>query len=84
MKTLTATQFKAQCLAMLHHVEHGGAVTITKRGRPVARLGATKKGAYASPEGTWAILCPDLPDMEPADYDLGWECGDPPTGPVKR
>jgi prevent-host-death family protein len=39
MKTLAATEFKARCLAVLDRVARTGEeVTITKRGKPVARL----------------------------------------------
>jgi prevent-host-death family protein len=39
MKTLTATEFKATCLAVLDEVARTGEpVTILKRGRPVAQL----------------------------------------------
>ncbi|MCC6221913.1 MAG: type II toxin-antitoxin system Phd/YefM family antitoxin [Thermoleophilia bacterium] len=37
MKTIPATKFKEQCLAILDRVDPEGLV-ITKRGRPVARL----------------------------------------------
>lgn len=37
MKTLAASTFKAQCLALLDHLEPDGLV-ITKHGKPVARL----------------------------------------------
>jgi prevent-host-death family protein len=38
-KTLTATRFKAQCLALLDEVaETGESLLITKHGRPVARI----------------------------------------------
>lgn len=38
-KEITATQFKARCLRLLDQVaETGEALTITKHGRPVARL----------------------------------------------
>jgi prevent-host-death family protein len=37
--TITATEFKAKCLAILDEVQAGGTtVTITKRGKIVARL----------------------------------------------
>lgn len=37
--TLPAAEFKARCLALIDHVhEGGGPITITKRGRVVARL----------------------------------------------
>jgi len=39
MKTLSASQFKARCLALLDDVAlTGEEVVVTKRGRPVARL----------------------------------------------
>jgi prevent-host-death family protein len=37
MKTIAAAKFKAQCLALLEHLEPEGLV-ITKHGKPVARL----------------------------------------------
>lgn len=38
-KIVPVTQFKAQCLALVDRVAQGkGAVVISKRGRPVARL----------------------------------------------
>ena len=39
MKSMNASQFKAQCLAVLDEVAATGeAITILKRGRPVARV----------------------------------------------
>jgi prevent-host-death family protein len=37
MKTIAATEFKAKCLALLDSVDAEG-ITITKHGRPVAKL----------------------------------------------
>ena len=37
MKTIGATQFKQQCLALLDHLEPEGLI-VTKRGKPVARV----------------------------------------------
>lgn len=38
-QTMTATQFKARCLAVLDDVAGGaGPVVVTKHGRPVARV----------------------------------------------
>lgn len=38
-ETIKASEFKARCLALLDEVtETGGALTVTKRGRPVARV----------------------------------------------
>jgi prevent-host-death family protein len=45
-----ATKFKAKCLAYLDEIEqHGGPITITRRGRPVAVLGPAKRAAWKSP-----------------------------------
>ena len=38
MRELSASEFKATCLAVLDDVAAGDEVVITKRGRPVARL----------------------------------------------
>lgn len=39
MNEISATQFKARCLALLDEVAEGGAeLVVTKRGRPVARV----------------------------------------------
>lgn len=37
MKTIGATKFKEQCLALLDHLEPDGLI-VTKRGKPVARV----------------------------------------------
>jgi prevent-host-death family protein len=48
-KVVSATEFKAKCLALLHEIEQrGGPITITRRGRPVAVLGPAKKTAWKS------------------------------------
>src|SRR5712671_2158201 len=41
---VSATEFKARCLALLDQTEqHGETITITRRGRPVAVLGPAKR-----------------------------------------
>ena len=43
-RVVSATEFKAKCLAILDEVnEHGATVTVTKRGRPVAVVGPARK-----------------------------------------
>jgi prevent-host-death family protein len=38
-RTVSATEFKAKCLALLDEVEEsGGTITVTKRGKPVAEV----------------------------------------------
>ena len=57
MKTrvIGATEFKAKCLALLDEIdEHGGTITVTKRGRPVATVSAAKKPKWKSPAGILA------------------------------
>ncbi len=57
MKTrvVSATEFKAKCLALLDEVEqNAGTITVTKRGRPVAVVGPAKKVAWKSPKGVLA------------------------------
>jgi prevent-host-death family protein len=52
-RVVTATEFKARCLALLDEVaDQGKTITITKRGRPVAVLGPAKM-ARKSPRGAW-------------------------------
>jgi prevent-host-death family protein len=53
--TVSATEFKAKCLAYLDEIEqHGGPITITRRGRPVAVLGRAKSAPWKSPANSWA------------------------------
>jgi prevent-host-death family protein len=45
-RVMRASDFKAQCLALLDHVaETREVVIVTKRGKPVARLGPLDEGA---------------------------------------
>lgn len=53
-RVVSATEFKAKCLAFLDDIEQRGEpITITRRGAPVAVLGPTKKKAWKSPMGGW-------------------------------
>lgn len=61
MKSIAITEFKAQCLALLEDVSRTGEpLTITKRGKPLARVvpSAGEKARYlqASLAGTVTIL----------------------------
>ena len=54
-RVLSASEFKAKCLACLGEIEQSGAsITITKRGRPVAVLGPAKQPVRKSPFNSWA------------------------------
>lgn len=70
MDRITATSFKARCLALLDEVaESGGELTITKRGRPVARLVPVDEGA--SLEGSVRVLVAEDELISP--LGLEWE-----------
>jgi prevent-host-death family protein len=54
-RLVSATEFKAKCLALLDEVqEHGGTITVTKRGRPVATVAPVKPKPFRSTKGILA------------------------------
>jgi prevent-host-death family protein len=53
-RIVTATEFKAKCLACLDQIEeYGEPITITRRGKPVAVLQPVKKPKWKSPLNSW-------------------------------
>ena len=70
-RTVSATEFKAKCLALLDEVEQGGlALTVTKRGRPVAVVGpAPKRKRFKSPANSWADKVEIVGDI----INMDWE-----------
>ena len=51
---VSATDFKAQCLALLDGVrESGETITVTKRGQPVAMVTPVKRERWKSMKGAW-------------------------------
>jgi prevent-host-death family protein len=73
MHQITATQFKARCLALLDQVAADGeTLQITKHGRPVAELRPVQPVRAASPLGVGAggTITGDLiaPVLEPSDW----------------
>jgi prevent-host-death family protein len=74
-QVVTATEFKAKCLALLDEIDRkGGTITVTKRGRPVATVGPAPKRVRKSSEGILAgkVHIPD--EVLMADYSDLWEC----------
>jgi prevent-host-death family protein len=70
MTEITASQFKARCLALLDEVaESGSELIVTKRGEPVARVGPVDPGA--SLVGTAEQLVDDEQLIAPIDET--WE-----------
>ena len=80
MRIITATEFRAKCLALMDEVaETGVEIVITKRGKPVARLSAYRerpKTLYGKYRGQFKI-CGDIDDsLEEdweAEFDKKWE-----------
>ncbi|HET9243248.1 MAG TPA: type II toxin-antitoxin system Phd/YefM family antitoxin [Gaiella sp.] len=70
-RTISATQFKARCLALLDEIgDTGETLVVTKRGKPVARV--TPAEPPKSLEGSVTFLVSDeeliaplYPDYEP-------------------
>ncbi len=53
-RVMSASEFKAKCLACLTEIEESGkSITITRRGRPVAVLGPVKRKPFKSPADSW-------------------------------
>ncbi len=73
-RTVGATEFKAKCLAFLDEIEeHGGPITITRRGRPVAVLNRAKQKAWKSPANSWATRGRIVGDIVNADFSHLWD-----------
>jgi prevent-host-death family protein len=73
-RIVSATEFKAKCLAFLDEIEErGGAITITRRGRPVAVLGPAKKKAWKSPKNLFAGRARIVGDIVNVDMSDLWD-----------
>jgi prevent-host-death family protein len=71
-RVVSATEFKAKCLALLDEVdEQGTAITVTKRGRPVAVVSRAPKKAWKSLKGSWAGRMKIVGDIVNTNWD--WE-----------
>lgn len=72
-RVMTATEFKAKCLSALDEVEkNGNTVTVTKRGRPVAKVTRAPKRRWKSLEGSWAGKVEIVGDIVQGDPEI-WE-----------
>jgi prevent-host-death family protein len=71
---VSATEFKAKCLALLDQIaEEGGTVTVTKRGRPMATVGPVKRKPFKSSEGILAGKVKIIGDIVNADFSEQYE-----------
>jgi prevent-host-death family protein len=77
-RVVSATEFKAKCLSILDEIEqHGGPITITRRGKPVAVLGPAKKKAWKSPANKFAGRVQIVGDIVNIDTSDLWEVNRP-------
>lgn len=54
-QTVNVTEFKAKCLSLLEDINgRGGSITITKRGRPLAKVVPAPREPWKSLKGAWA------------------------------
>jgi len=73
-QVVSATEFKAKCLALMDRIaEEGGTVTVTKRGRPIATLGPVKRKRFRSSEGILAGKVKIIGDIVNADTADLWD-----------
>ena len=74
MKEVAISEFKAKCLALLDEIEeHGGTITVTKRGRPVATVSAARKPVWKSSAGVLAGKGKILGDIVNFDTSELWD-----------
>jgi antitoxin (DNA-binding transcriptional repressor) of toxin-antitoxin stability system len=77
-RVLSASEFKAKCLACLGEIEQfGEPITITKRGRAVAVLGPVRRSVRKSPCNSWARKGQILGDIVNGDAAAPWEVAGP-------
>jgi prevent-host-death family protein len=73
-RVVSATEFRAKCLALLDEIEQrGGSITITRRGLPVAVLAPAKKKAWKSPANSLAGKARIVGDIVNFDTSDLWE-----------
>ena len=73
-RVVSATEFKAKCLAFLSEIQQRGEpITITRRGLPVAVLGPSKPRVWKSPKDSWARKARIVGDIVNEDTSGLWE-----------
>jgi prevent-host-death family protein len=73
-RVVSATEFKAKCLALLDEIDHqGGTITVTKRGRPMATVGPVKRRPFKSSEGALSGKVQISDELLMADQSDLWE-----------
>ena len=72
-RVVSATEFKAKCLAILDEVQQGGSVTVTKRGKPVAVVTRAPAAKPKSLKNSWADRMEIVGDIVNIDTSDLWE-----------
>jgi prevent-host-death family protein len=73
--TLAVSEFKAKCLRLLDEIEEKGeTLIITKRGRPVAKVGPVSP-PKRSLRGSWKGVVKMKGDIVHFDTSRDWESG---------
>ena len=73
-RVVSATEFKAKCLSLLNEIEQSGAaITVTRRGHPVAVIGPVSKSAWKSPRNSWAGKARIVGDIVNTDSSNLWD-----------
>ena len=73
-RVVSATEFKAKCLAILDEIEkRGEPITITRRGLPIAVLDPLLRRAWKSPRDSWAGKACIVGDIVNTDTSGLWE-----------
>jgi prevent-host-death family protein len=71
-RQVSATEFKAKCLALLDEVqEQGGTITVTKRGKPVATVSRAPVKPWKSTKGILAGKGKIVGDI--VNFHMDWE-----------
>lgn len=71
---LSAADFKARCLALMDEIDqHGGEITITKRGKPVAKLVPASPKTRRSLKGSVLYTADDIHKPLGLAWRLGGE-----------
>ena len=71
-RTVSVTEFKARCLGLLDELgSSGGAITITRRGKPLATVRPAPKRSWKTLQGAWAGRL-EIPDPLEIDLTDSW------------
>ena len=74
-RTVTATEFKARCLALIDEIaDTGETIVVTRHGKPVAQLAPPARKPWKSPAGCLAGKVEIIGDIVNYDTSHLWNC----------